>query len=212
MNFSYPLEKEFYARLRSSGSGSHHRLEPYLRSLVAHPEANFGGKRVLEIGAGEALYSRMIAERFVPKQVVALDLVPAQLVVYQAENKMAGVLGVGGDCFYLPFRNQSFDVIFGSLVLHRFRELGDVVREMHRVLVDQGVYLGIEPSLRNLLHLYRQFFGDHSLNEFLLSGTRASQAFTQCGFQVQVRRLAPRFPFLCRLGLATCMGIVAKKY
>lgn len=212
MTFSYSLEKEFYRRLRSPGSGSYRALEPYLRSLVVHPGAICGGKRVLEIGAGQGLYSWMIAERFAPKQVLGLDLVPTQLSVSQEKNKRDGVLGVGGDCFHLPFRDKSFDVVFGSLILHRFRELEEILKEIHRVLVHEGLYLGIEPSLRNPLHLIRQFFSNHSPNEFLLSGIRVSKAFSRCGFHIQVRRLAPKFPLLCRLGLATCMGIVAKKY
>jgi ubiquinone/menaquinone biosynthesis C-methylase UbiE len=101
--------------------------------------------------------------------------------------------------------------VFGSLILHRFRELEKVVKEVYRVLRTDGLYLGIEPSLRNPLHLYRQFFADHSPNEFLLTGTRVRTAFTRSGFQAEVRRLAPRFPFVCRLGLATCMGVWAEK-
>lgn len=211
LRFSYDQEKEFYDRRRSPGLGSQPKLEPYLRSLVGQPEVIFGGKRVLEIGAGEALYSRMIAECFAPKQVVALDLVPTQLAAYREENKIAGVLSVCGDCFHLPFHDESFDIVFGSLILHRFRELEEVVAEIRRVLVSGGLYLGIEPSLRNPIHLYRQFFADHSPNEFLLSGARAFEAFTQCGFQVEIQCLAPRFPLLCRVGLATCMGIWAEK-
>lgn len=209
--FSYNLEKDFYGRLRSCSSGSHLTLEPYLRSLVTRPGGIFGGKRVLEIGAGQALFSRMIEEQFGPKQMVALDLVPAQLTANREENKTAGVLSVGGDCFHLPFRDKSFDVIFGSLILHRFRELEEVLKEIQRVLVYQGQYLGIEPSLLNPLHLLRQIFSDHSPNEFLLSGIRVSSAFTRVGFHVQIRRLAPKLPLLCHLGLATCMGIWAEK-
>lgn len=212
--FSYRLEKEFYARPGSRGSGSRAVLGRYLwylRSLVGQHEAVFGGKRVLEIGAGWAVYSRLIAEHFGPKLVIALDLVPQQFTAARDENKIGDVFGVGGDCFHLPFLEKSFDVVFGSLILHRFRELEEVLTEIYRVLVNQGLYLGIEPSLWNPIHLYRQFFADHSPNEFLLSGTRVSKAFNQCGFQVKLRRLAPRFPFLCRLGLATCMGIWAEK-
>lgn len=210
-HYSYEAERAYYSRGWPQSAKPYLHLEPYLHSLVDQPQAIFRRKRVLEIGAGEALYSRMIAEHFAAKLVVALDLVPEQLTAPRDENKIGGVFGVGGDCFHLPFVEKSFDVVFGSLILHRFRELEEVLTEIHRVLADKGLYCGIEPSLRNPVHVFRQFFSDHSPNEFLLSGTRVSKAFNRCGFEVEIRCLAPRFPLLCRLGLATCMGIWAWK-
>ncbi len=208
--FSYRLEREYYEQPRAAAGCSYARLEAYLSSWL-DPVAVFGGKRVLEIGAGEALYSRMIADRFAPGWVVALDLVPAQLMACRRETKNARVLCVGGDCFHLPLHEKNFDVIFGSLLLHRFRELANVLKEIYRALVSGGVYVGIEPCLSNPLHLFRRFFSDHSRNEFLLARRRIRRAFAETGFRVRIIRLAPRFPHLRRVGLATCVGIWASK-
>ena len=208
--FSYRLEKEFYEQSNLPSLRSYSRLEPYLRVWL-DPLAVFKGKRILEIGAGPALYSRMIAEQFAPRGMVALDLVQAQIAVNQEASGRAGVLSIVGDCFHLPFREKSFDVIFGSLILHRFRELEEVLKEIHRVLANDGLYVGIEPSLSNPIHLFRHCFSSHSPNEYLLNSFRVSRAFTRSSFTVDLCRLSPRFPWLHRLGLATCIGVWAKK-
>lgn len=208
--FSYKLEKEYYGRRRPERARPSSHLELYLRYWL-DPEAVFGGKRVLEIGAGSAVYSQLIAGRFGAKLMVAVDLVADQFRSALQENKNPRIYGVSGDCFNLPFADRSFDVVFGSLILHRFPELSRVVGEVYRVLLEQGFYLGIEPSLSNPMHIYRQFFSDHSPNEFLLSAGLIRKTFSRCGFRVTVRPLAPRFPFLCRLGLATCIGVWARK-
>jgi ubiquinone/menaquinone biosynthesis C-methylase UbiE len=210
MIFSSQLEKAYYEQSNSASLVSYSRLKRYLRSWI-EPEEVLNDKKILEIGAGHALYSRMITELFAPKRVVALDLVPAQLAASWKENGCARVLSGGGDCFHLPFRSGSFDVVFGSLILHRFRELEEVLNEIYGVLLNEGLYIGIEPSLCNPMHLFRQFLSNHSPNEFLLSGGQILRAFARSGFQAEVRRLSPRFPFLRRLGLATCLGIWARK-
>ena len=124
--FSYKLEKEFYEQSHLPSFDSYARLEPYIRSWL-DPMAVFEDKKVLEVGAGQALYSRMFAEQFAPRQMTALDLVPSQLAASQAASRRAGVLSIVGDCFHLPFREKSFDVVFGSLILHRFRALEEVL-------------------------------------------------------------------------------------
>jgi len=152
LSFDYGREQEFYQSARLSAGRSHRHLELYLRALVADPETIFGSKRVLEIGAGQALYSLMIAESFAPRQVIALDLVPAQLAAYQAANMAAGVFGVGGDCFHLPFRDESFDIVmqftvFTSILDPRMKQ--NVAREMLRVLKRDGIILWYDYHMNN---------------------------------------------------------------
>jgi SAM-dependent methyltransferase len=149
----------------------------------------------------------LIAAQFSPRRVVAMDLVP--VAAPGVNGRGVSVRVVGGDCFRLPFRDQSFDVVLGSLILHRFRALEDVLGEVQRVLSPGGTYLGIEPSLLNPLHLFRHAWADHSPNEFLLGRRRLRAAFAATGFRMSLVRLSPRAPRLATVGLATCLGIIA---
>jgi SAM-dependent methyltransferase len=219
--FAYEAEANYYRRQLSRRFKGSRPLGDYIRSLGKVEEILSGG-RVLDLGAGDCQYTRAIARDFNPQQVVAMDLVAERMLpalvdvrdrggAQSEDGQTVAVRGVGGDCFYLPFRDQSFDVAFGSLVLHRFRDLESVLLEVHRVLRTGGTYLGIEPSAWNVMHLWRHLASDHSPNEYLLSGRRVRQAFMRSGFAVRVLGLAPRFPLARRLGLATCMGIRAHR-
>lgn len=209
--YSLQRERDYYSRVPSNTLESYEPLVPYLHSLVRAPEAVFREKRVLEIGAGPAQYSWLISSRYVPKTMIATDLMPDQLLRFRREIDAAGVQAVSADCFSLPFRANSFDIVFGSLVLAQFGNLEDVLRELYRVLTKGGQYFGIEPSLQNPMHLIRHFMGRHSENEVLQRAGWLRQTFKNVGFRVEVRRLAPRLPILTQLGLSTCVGIRAIK-
>jgi ubiquinone/menaquinone biosynthesis C-methylase UbiE len=181
-------------------------LDRYLGSLV-DIETTCGGKILLEIGAGPGNYVRYFAKRGRPSMLVALDLCPRRL---EGVNDVR-VFTVGGDCRRLPFSDQSFDVVYGSLVLSVLPELSETAAEIWRVLREQGLYLGLEPSLLNPLHwwrymLGRQFPGDHPVR-----ARTFRRVFRAAGFDVEIRPLSPKIPLLAKLGIGTCIGIIARK-
>jgi len=148
----------------------------------------------------------LIADRFGARQVVALELFPERMLPAQKANRNSNLHFVAGDIFYLPFEHHSFDVVFGSLILHQLPNLREIAAEIRRVLVDGGVYIGIEPNPLNAAHLYRYFFGHRSPNQYLLS-TKHLEVFAEQGFHVQVTHFWARFPRLRNKLLTTCMGI-----
>ncbi|TDD89367.1 class I SAM-dependent methyltransferase [Actinomadura rubrisoli] len=89
---------------------------------------------VLEVAAGTALVSRVIARRV--RHVTALDLTPAML----AEGKRAvdrdGVTNVTfthGDATALPYLDRSFTLVVTRFSLHQVADPAAVVKEMARV-------------------------------------------------------------------------------
>ena len=63
------------------------------------------------------------------------------------ENSITAVLGAGED---LPLPSQSFDVVFGSEVLHRLTDALDAPSlELRRVLKPDGLAAFSEPVLRS---------------------------------------------------------------
>lgn len=205
--FSYEEEREYYRRNWPSIAQPYRHLEPYLRCWM-DPEAVFRENRVLDIGAGECTYTRLIADRFLPRQMVACELFLERLSPVIRLGPMPPIRFVVGDCLRLPFGNCSFDVVFGSFILHRFRDLSPVVSEIRRVLSAKGCYVGIEPNPYHPRNIYRDRFGTHSPNEYLL-GPRQLAAFRDSGFTLKIQYFYPRFPSLrSRLG-GTCMGVLA---
>ena len=140
--FSDDLERDYYRRKWPSEPKPFLHLEPYLRCWM-NPDRMFSGKKVLDIGAGEAVYSRLIAEMFNPATVLASDLFLERMYPASQDNKNSRLCFVVGDCLRLPFDARVFDVVFGSLVLHQIPDLRGVVIEIRRVLKLGGVYVGI---------------------------------------------------------------------
>lgn len=207
--FSLELEKGYYSQHWPEEAKPYLHLEPYLRCWL-NPEEVFRGKRVLDIGAGECTYTRLIADRFGPKELVACELFRERMLPAFRANQNPNLKFVCGDAFFLPFRNQSFDVIFGSLVLSQLPDLDKIISEIRRVLTVHGCYVGIEPNPYQVVHLYRYFFGHHSPNQYLLR-PRHLKAFHKGGFVVTIRYFYARFPRLRNRFMSTCMGIMAKR-
>ena len=208
-SFSYELEKSCYSRRWPEKALSYEHLEPYLRCWL-DPERVFGGKRVLDIGAGECTYTRLIADRFGPKEIVTCELFHERMLPAFRANRNPVLKFVAGDCFRMPFQNDSFDVVFGSLVLHQIPEFREVISEVRRVLSDCGSYVGLEPSPFHLVYLYRYLRGIHSPNQYLF-GPKHLAVFEDGGFEVTVRYFYAKHPRIRNRFLGTCMGIIAEK-
>ena len=207
--YSYEDERLFESVRFPMHAKPYDHLGPYLKCWM-DPDAAFRDKHVLDFGAGEAMYTRFIAERYNPASITAADLFTERMLPAARGTPHPLVRYIAGDCFYLPFRDSAFDVVFGSGVLCWLVELEKVAQEIHRVLAKGGRYWGIEPNCCSLVHLYRHFFSDTSPNEILLT-PRSFQIFTRYGMTPRVTFFNARLPrFRSRL-LTTCMGIEVRK-
>ncbi len=84
-----------------------------------------GYKSVLDAGAREGYYSRLLMERF--ETVTALDMNPLN------PRNMEGIRCVQGDLTRLPFPDNSFDVVFCSEVLEHVPKIERACSEIVRV-------------------------------------------------------------------------------
>ena len=206
-SYSYELERQYYASKWPTEDLPYGHLEPYVTCWF-DPAEVFAGRRVLDIGAGGCTYTRMIAERFHPKYIVACELFHERMAPAMSANRDETVHFVSGDCYRLPVKDDSFDVVFGSLILHQLPDLTAVVKEVQRVLCRGGVYVGIEPNPYNLVHLFRYFRGRHSGNQYLLMPNDL-RPFHQEGFAVNVRFFYAKWPWVSNPIMGTCMGVTA---
>ena len=207
--FSHELEKRYYSQQWPTDAKPYLHLEPYL-SCWFDPDAVFRGKTVLDIGAGECTYTRLIADRFEPKEIVACDLFRERLLPASRVNRNLKLKFVTGDCFKLPFRSGQFDLVWGSGVLSQLPNLNQAVQEIGRVLKSGGLYIGSEPNFLNAVIAYRYFFQSHSANQYLFWPWRIHPVFTEAKFEVTIHYFYSKFPSIRSRLLGTCMGIMAK--
>lgn len=210
MKYSTSAEQAYYSQSWPTKALPYLHLERYISTWLPEAQRLLSGKSVLDIGAGEATYTRMLAEVFAPGLVVACELFPQRILPAKRDSRAANLSFVAGSCFGLPFANHTFDVVFGSLVLSQLPELGRVVGEIDRVLRPGGYYIGIEPNPRNAIVVYRFLRGRHSKNQYLLKESHLS-VFRTRGYQLDVRYFFARFPSIRDRWRSMCMGIVAAK-
>jgi ubiquinone/menaquinone biosynthesis C-methylase UbiE len=208
-DYSYTAERDYYSRNWPQVARAYGSEEDYIRCWL-DADAVFGGRRILDVGAGESTYTRMIADRFRPRAIVACDLFAERMRPARSVNGNPALRFVAGDCFRLPFRGEAFDVVFGSLVLHQLGRLAPIAQEIDRVLTPRGLYVGIEPNPFHPIHLWRYWRGSHSANQYLLRPAHL-KTFEALGFTVAIRYFFARWPVLRGPLFGTCMGIVARK-
>jgi len=209
-HYSYHAARDFYRRIWPTQAKPFLHLEPYVRCWF-DPDAIFGGKRILELGAGECTYTRLIAEKFKPRMIVGHELFLERMLPAMQDNQNRLLQPVVGDCFSLPFRAGSFDVVFASLVLCELPDLPLVLSEVSRVLASGGVFLSWDPNPFNPLILYRYAVKGRSENQYLFWPHKVRPVFEEAGFQTSVRYFYAKMPWVRSRFLGTCVGIMGRK-
>ncbi|MFQ5510751.1 MAG: class I SAM-dependent methyltransferase [Candidatus Krumholzibacteriia bacterium] len=99
---------------------------------------SFDGLRVLEVGAGTGRDTDAIASR--NATAYALDYSEESLSLMKKSLRNEVMIACG-DALRLPFRDESFDVVFHQGLLEHFRRPGDLLDENVRVLKKNGILL-----------------------------------------------------------------------
>jgi glycosyltransferase involved in cell wall biosynthesis/SAM-dependent methyltransferase len=127
-----------------------------LEKLLAESPA---APRVLEVGAGSAAASRLLAQRIAGK-VVALDLLPQAMRIARRllPRELNGKLAlVAADVFRAPFAGESFDLVFSQGLIEHFPNPRSIV-EAHARLVKPGGWLVLNvPQALNPYTLYKHW-------------------------------------------------------
>ena len=106
--------------------------------LVEHLSLT-AGMRVLEIGPGGGVVTAALAQVLAPGQLVCLDIQPGMLAKVRTRLRAAPPMLVCGNATMLPFRDASFDRIVLVTVLGEVPDCGAALRELARMLREDGV-------------------------------------------------------------------------
>jgi ubiquinone/menaquinone biosynthesis C-methylase UbiE len=99
----------------------------------------FRGKRLLEIGCGMGTDLLQFARG--GARCTGIDLTPRSVEITRHRFKLYGAGGTFmiSDGERLPFRSESFDVVYSNGVLHHTPDTAGAIREAHRVLRPSGI-------------------------------------------------------------------------
>lgn len=164
-------------------------------------------QKILEIGCGNGVYTILLRKH---NEVTPIGIEPYNLEGF-----------IQADAHNLPFKNNSFDVVFGGFVLHHLKDLDKAIKEFRRVLKPEGYYYGIEPNGKwfNFFKVLVKIIGlNIDRNEKPIYSKQVKEVFIENNFDINISFMIDRIPFIRdRLmfirnsHLSTCMIIEAKK-
>jgi SAM-dependent methyltransferase len=157
----------YYKGLINNPDEKLYRMHVYALSLLGDVK----GRKVLDMGCGTGGNSCRLAKQ--GAEVSAIDISPVNIArtVEWASKNSAAVDARVMDCEKPGFADASFDLVFGSFILHHI-DIGKAAREIRRVLKPGGKAVFIENSGDNPLLM---FFRDRILPVFGLRKSSPSE-------------------------------------
>jgi ubiquinone/menaquinone biosynthesis C-methylase UbiE len=155
-------EKHFFDKtFETEGRKSVHKFYKVVQSSRSFYEnclvSNCKGKAVIEYGCGKGTYAFVLAKH--AARVVGIDISEVAIKMAQAQANEQGLKNIDfseQDAEAMDFEDGSFDIIFGTSILHHLN-LEKAMIEISRVLKSDGRAVFIEPLGHNpLINLYRK--------------------------------------------------------
>ncbi len=159
-------DPSLFTHLEAIDYDDHHNIDDERREKVARDWKQVFDRHqsvkgdVLEIGSGTGQLTWGLSHCFPFMSVSACDISTKFL------QKAAGVVGTDGvpvryyacDANYLPFRDNSFDLVVGHSVLHHFIDYQKIIQKLSRLLRPGGQAIFYEPVLQGKIII--AFIGD----------------------------------------------------
>lgn len=186
------IEKFFFDQFSSSREYdvfTHHGYKTILREYLQLIHTPSHRKiQVIDLGCGTGAFTRQFKRIFNGlNDYCGLDLSLQSLRM--ATKKSQGIWFCAGDIENCCFKDNVFDVVLFSGVLHHFIDMEPCMREAYRILRNGGCVLSYDPNIKNpLMWLYRHpsspFFSNIGIteNEHLLSPAEVTSTMEKAGF------------------------------
>ncbi len=95
-------------------------------------------KYVLDLGCGPGIFTKELIQ-FKPKKIIGLDL--SSDLINIAKREYPEINFFAGDAKKTSFKNSEFDVVSSSLMVHYFKNLIPLFKEVNRILKSQGEFI-----------------------------------------------------------------------
>lgn len=136
--------------------------------LLQNIPNDLSGKTILDVGCGTGYFSQQLSLR--GAKVICLDLSKGML---DAAHQRCGDFGFTyqlGDADSLPLKNDSVDMVFSSLALQWCNDLAVPLREMRRVVKQNGLICFstlLDGSLHELKQAWMKIDSYQHVNDFI---------------------------------------------
>lgn len=102
--------------------------------------------RILDVGAGEGMDACLVKRLFPQADIVALEFSPISARL--GRTALPGATWAAGSACFMPFADESFDLVLACAAMHHMERLGDVQMEILRVLRPGGTVVTVNDRVR----------------------------------------------------------------
>ncbi len=104
-------------------------------------------EKILEIGCGQSVGTKLIKKYFNPKKICGIDLDMRMLHRARNQNSDPLIEFMQADATKLPFADDAFDAVFDFGIIHHISNWKDCLLEIKRVVKPGGVLVLEDASL-----------------------------------------------------------------
>lgn len=203
---------EVFNRDASEGGGYVYTTDPRLSSRLARQRSEeavlemgrFAGRRVLDLGCGDAFYTIHFFDHGKPKTMIAVDAAIAAVRVADKNRETRAIRFMVGDAHRLPFPDDAFDLVLIQSILHHDDDPLGIIREGFRLAPNILIHEpnGNNPGLKVIERLspYHRKHGEKSY-----TSRQLVRWVEQAGGVVLEQRFAGFVPMFCSDPLAGIM-------
>jgi ubiquinone/menaquinone biosynthesis C-methylase UbiE len=168
-------------KMRSGKNYAHRFIEKPAMSDLINSISNLSAKKILALGCGSGEEIELLLQKGArPENIIGIDI--SEKLIEFAENLYPEVELHVMDAENLDFADESFDIVYSSLVLHYLEDWGKALSEIHRVLKKGGEFIFSvhHPLIWSVGDIYGEGFVDKVIgyrknlenrDEVLLHGT-----------------------------------------
>lgn len=108
--------------------------------------------KLLDIGCGEGAFALFLDDRY---NYYGIDISSQKINA----AKQIGLRAVCCDLDQgIPFKNEYFDIAVAGEAIEHLPNVSNILKEVHRVLKSDGIFIGSTPNATNLSYLLNQLF------------------------------------------------------
>ena len=116
---------------------------------------------VLDIATGTGDFAILAAQKLHPKRIVGCDISEGMMQIGREKVAKLGLSDIitfqNEDCAKMSFETNSFDAVISAFALRNFQNLDECLKEMHRVLKEDG-HLSVVDLCTPVSFPMKQFF------------------------------------------------------
>ena len=114
----------------------------YLQPFFSSPHGGGREGAVLDIATGTGDFAILAYDKLKANRIVGIDISEGMMAIGKEKVKKLGLTDQitfqNEDCAKMSFAENSFDAVISAFALRNFQNLDECLKEMHRVLKDDG--------------------------------------------------------------------------